>query len=241
MKKIALLTGLLLSAVITFAQVKELSETTVESPKYIGQQDANAINSSESSPICSYLKSSLINNNFEEGVVIILFTINADGTLSDFNVKNSVSKGSDQKVINCLKSTSGLWNPGRVNGTPVEMQKEIHVRFVDPSGNSLEELAQNNIESAVKQFESAKAIKNNVSLTSVKADKKSTRKLQSALAYLKEASKYQPNEPSVVFWEACTYEELGNEMRKAEKLNRFMEMVDPKYQAGLESVDIHLN
>ena len=200
---------------VTFAQVTELNETTVESPKFIGQQIFDSDNDCTTSPICHYLKNNLKNNDYmEEGVVTVLFTINPDGTLSDFTVTNSVSSHNDNAVVSSLKSTSGLWQAGKVNGEPVQMQKEIYVHFVNPSSRSLEDLAQENIMAAIKKYESAKNVKNSMHLSSDKAEKKSERKLNSALFYLEEANKYQPEEPSILFWQACTYEELGEELKK---------------------------
>ncbi len=242
MKKIGLLFGLLLMAGLTFAQVKELKETTVEPPKFVAQQISDSANDPTTSPICNYLKENLDNVNYlDEGVVTILFSINADGTLSDFNITNSVSNANDHAVLNCLKNTSGLWQAGKVNGKPVQMQKEIFVHFVNDPNQSLEAMAQENITNAVKKIESARTIKSSVNFTTAKATRKSERRLQSALFYLNEANKYQPEEPSIVFWQACTYEELGNEIKKVEKLNKFMEMTDLQYQAQVESISISLN
>ncbi len=242
MKKFGLLTGLLLVVGLTFAQVTELKETTVEPPKFIGQQIIDTNEEMKSSPICYYLKNNLQTQDYtEEGVVNVLFTINPDGTLSNFTIKNSVDATNDNAVLNCLKSTSGLWQAGQVNGTPVEMEKEIYVHFVNPGTTSLEELAQENIMAAITKFENAKNIKNSVKLSSDKANRKASRKLHSALYYLDEATKYQPEEASIIFWQACTYDELGDEINKTEKLSRFMDMVDLQYQAQVESVSIFLN
>ncbi len=243
MKKIGLLFGLLFMVSLTFAQVTQLKETTVESPKFIGQQiDYDYEGDLTASPICHYLKNNLKNENYlDEGIVTVLFTINADGTLSDFNITNSVSSNNDNAVLNCIKSTSGLWQAGKVDGKPVEMQKEIYVHFVNPSTKSLETLAQDNILSAIKKIESAKTTRRSVNLSAKKANRKADNKLYSALFYLNEANKYQPEEPSVVFWQACAYEELGDEINKTEKLNQFLELTDLQYQAQIESVNILLN
>lgn len=214
MKKVGLLSALVLVVTLSFAQVRELKETTVESPKFIGAQITVESEGQQVSPICSYLKNNLQEvRSFGEGVVVVLFTINSDGTVSNFDVVNSVSQQTDNAVISCLKSTSGLWMPGKVNGNMVEMEKEIYVHFVDPSTASLEVLAQQNIAFAVKKIEQAVQLKESVTLSAAKAEKKSLRKLNTALKSLRKANRYQPEEPSVVFWEACSYEHIGNEMR----------------------------
>ncbi len=242
MKKFGFLTGLLLMASLTFAQVHKLNETTVEPPKFVGQQIVDSKSNSTSSPICNYLKTNLQNHSYiKEGVVSVIFSINPDGTLSNFSINNSVDEANDKAVIDCLKHTSGLWQAGLVNGQPVEMEKEIYVHFVNSESNSLEEMAQENIMAAVSKYESAKNVKKSVKISSVKAQKRATKKFQSALSYLNEANKYQPEEPAVVFWQACTYEELGNELKKTEKLNEFLDMIDLQYQAQIESVNILVN
>jgi len=230
-------------AELTFAQVTRLKETKVEPPKFIGQQvDVVSEKELTTSPICHYLKNNLKNYDYmEEGVVVILFTINPNGTLSDFNITNSVSKLNDEAVLMCLKRTSGLWQAGKVNGQAVEMQKEIFVHFVNPGTTSLENLAQESILTAIKNIEKAKFIKGSVNYSANRANKKSNHKLNTALFYLNEANKFQPEEPSVLFWQACAYEELGNEIKKTEKLNKFMEMTNIQYQAQFESVDVFLN
>ena len=103
----------------------------------------------------------------------------------------------------------------------LKWKKEIYVHFVNPGTTSLEELAQENIMAAINKFENAMNIKSSVKLSSDKASRKSTRKLHSALYYLDEATKYQPEEASILFWQACTYDELGDEINKTEKLSRF--------------------
>ncbi len=243
MKKFGFLFGMLLMAGVTFAQITQLKETTVESPKFIGQQIGFDSESDQgSSPICYYLKNNLKEQDYlDEGIVTVLFTINPDGTLSDFSITNSVSTTNDNAVLNCIKSTSGLWKAGKVNGESVEMQKEIYVHFVNPLTKSFETLAQDNILYAIKKIEKAKNIKSSVLYSANKADKKADKKLHSALFYLNEANKYKPEEPSVLFWQACAYEELGDEINKTEKLNQFLELTDLQYQAQIESVNILLN
>jgi hypothetical protein len=239
MKRTGLLTAMLLLTAVTFTQVK-VKETTVTSPKFIGAVEE--INTKEgTSPICNYLMESLTNSElYSQGVLVVQFSINADGTLSEFDIVNSISDYVDKSVVSCLKRTSGKWKAGTVNGMPKQMRKEIQIRFVDPTRVSLEELAQSNLELGLRKYNSAKFIKENNELTAYQAEKKANRKLKSAIKYMEEANRYQPDEPSFIFWQAVAYELAGNEFKRGEKLNRFMEMIDLEYHAQIESVDILL-
>jgi len=242
MKKIGLLTGMLLMAVMTFAQVRELSETKVESPKFVGSDATKDLNSNGKSAICNYLQNNLQqNNNFAEGVVEVLFTINSDGSVSNIIVENSVAMENDAAVTNCIKKTSGLWSPGMVNGNPVAMEKKVFVNFINPNSKSLEELAQESLELGLKKYQSAVTVKENLNLSEATANKRAERRIKTAISLMNEAHKYQPGEPSIVFWQACAYEKAGNEIKRAEKFNEFMEMVELNFQAQNNMAEIVLN
>ncbi len=241
MKKIGLLTGMLLLAVLTFAQSKQLSEYIVEPPKFIGTNDQQTEFTKENTPICSYLKTQLEEGrSFDEGVVVVLFTINADGTLSNFSIENSVSTTTDQAVVNCIRNTSGLWQPGSVNQEPVEMEKTIVVNFVSTDSPTPEQMAQEYLESGINKMNAAVNVMANVNLTQAVAERRANRKLNTALGFMEKADKYKPTEPSITFWQACVYEKIGNEMKRNEKLHEFMEMVNSNNLAQKESIDFVL-
>lgn len=239
MKKTGLLTGMLFVVIFVSAQIKELSETLVESPRFNFEHSHN--DDSNRSPVSYYLQESLNDgSSYSEGVVVILFTIKADGTLANFTIENSVSKTNDDAVIRSIQSTSGMWNPGLVNGNPVEMQRKFFVRFLNPENKSLEMLAQENINLAIRKYYQAIQTKENICLSAKKADKKADRKLNATLVLLEGANKYQPEEPSVFFWQACTYEQLGDEVMRSQKINEFINLIDQNYQAQIERIDINL-
>jgi hypothetical protein len=74
-----------------------------------------------------------------QGTELVRFTVNPSGELTNFEVINSVCKKMDEEVINILKLTNGMWQPGFVNGRPVVMEKEVSVAFVlHPSNNFIE-------------------------------------------------------------------------------------------------------
>lgn len=66
-------------------------------------------------------------NTHREGTEVIEFTVNTDGTLSNFQVINSVSSDIDSEVIRVLQLTNGMWRPGSNNEGYVDMQGEVAV------------------------------------------------------------------------------------------------------------------
>lgn len=62
-----------------------------------------------------------------EGTEVINFVVNEDGTLSNFRVFNSVSDNFDRQMIELLKQTNGMWEPGSNNDGPVAMERQVSV------------------------------------------------------------------------------------------------------------------
>ena len=68
------------------------------------------------------------------GTEVIAFVVTSTGELTGFRVINSVSSAIDDEVIRVLKTTSGNWMPGFINGEPVSMEQEVSLVFI-PSNN----------------------------------------------------------------------------------------------------------
>ncbi|PTN09899.1 energy transducer TonB [Mangrovibacterium marinum] len=62
-----------------------------------------------------------------EGTEVIQFTVNTNGTLSDFEVVNSVSPNMDAELIRVLQLTNGMWRPGSNNDGHTEMRSELAI------------------------------------------------------------------------------------------------------------------
>lgn len=77
-----------------------------------------------------------------EGTEVVQFEVTTDGNLKNFNVINSVSSDIDREVIRVLKTTDGMWKPGYLNGSPVDMQKEVSIVFKMSESADHEKLAQ---------------------------------------------------------------------------------------------------
>jgi protein TonB len=65
-----------------------------------------------------------------EGRVLVQFTIDEDGNLSDFSVLRGIGDGCDEEAIRVISLTK--WNAGKQRGRPVK------VRMVQPVYFSLE-------------------------------------------------------------------------------------------------------
>jgi TonB family protein len=75
-------------------------------------------------------------NSGNQGTEVVKFVVTPSGDVTSFSVINSVSAEIDEEVIRMLQSTSGLWQPGSINGEVVAMEKEVSVAFkLHPTGD----------------------------------------------------------------------------------------------------------
>ncbi|NVJ85156.1 MAG: energy transducer TonB [Algoriphagus sp.] len=63
-----------------------------------------------------------------EGVVLIRFVVNKDGSVQDVEVVRSLGGGCDQ-VAQQVVENSPEWNPGKMGGRPVRSRMVIPIRF----------------------------------------------------------------------------------------------------------------
>ena len=75
------------------------------------------------------------------GTIVIEFTVNTSGELSEFQVINSVTSAMDQEVIRVLQETSGAWVPGWMNGKPAQMKREVSVVLKPNDNYNLDDIA----------------------------------------------------------------------------------------------------
>ncbi len=238
MKKIWFLSGLLLLSLYSFAQVEELAEMTVHSPLFVAMDDGIAGNHLT---LDEFIANEINTSQyFEEGVVEVLFTVNADGSVTNVKIKNSVSETNDDAVKGSIEKTSGNWKPGLVDGSPVAMEKRLYVNFIGPDGVSLVEQAKGYMNDGVRLYYSALHTTERFDLRDEKAIKKANRKYNRALYCLKEAKKYRPQEASIPFWQACIYEKKGDSYNYNEKLEEFNEMTIVQKEHDYESIDVAL-
>lgn len=226
MKRAYFLIGSLMAAISLSGQGVELDEMVVESPRLeIASKDGSIHQyASNKAAVYAHIQSKLsnpenINKIDNDGVVVVRFTVEADGTLNNYEVLNSISNQMDNCVITCLQETSGQWKAGKVNGTAMPMESKVYVRFVNPDQNNQLEMSRNSVATAVKKFNKGERFADK------QVTKKANRNYQSCINELNTANKYTPEEYSVLFWQACAYEKLGdtaNKDLKMEQLNKLL-------------------
>lgn len=64
-----------------------------------------------------------------QGKVLIAFTVDALGGVSNFRVKKGIGGGCDEEALRVIKLMDGDWLPGIVNGKPVTIECTIPVSF----------------------------------------------------------------------------------------------------------------
>lgn len=63
-----------------------------------------------------------------EGKVFVQFVVNADGSLSDFEILKSIGGGCDEEVLRIMKMAE-KWTPGKQRGAPVRVRQVLPVSF----------------------------------------------------------------------------------------------------------------
>lgn len=64
-----------------------------------------------------------------QGQVFISFTVNTDGTLSDYEVIKSINPDLDQEALRVVKMMSGRWKPGSQRGQNVRVKYNLPINF----------------------------------------------------------------------------------------------------------------
>ncbi|WP_229379422.1 energy transducer TonB [Fibrella forsythiae] len=62
------------------------------------------------------------------GRVVVTFTVNSDGTLTDLNVLKGLGFGTDEEALRVLKAMP-RWKPGRQSGRPVRVRFTLPITF----------------------------------------------------------------------------------------------------------------
>ncbi len=72
-------------------------------------------------------------DNDIQGKVLVSFTVEKDGSLSDIKIERKLGYGTDEEAIRVLK-ISKRWNPGMQNGRPVRVKYNIPISFTLDQG-----------------------------------------------------------------------------------------------------------
>lgn len=204
----------------------ELDELVVESPRFRADNDMALIRKiQDSASIYDYFQAYIeypqkaLNEN-EQGIVVVKFAVETDGTLNNIRLQNPVSAELDQCVMECLLSTSGKWVPGRVNGSPVAMESKIYIGFIIPHTKTLAEYAKIHYLEGLKHFYASYS----EPFTHPIISKRDTRQFKRSLEQFNEASKFAPEKLAIVLMQACIYEKLGDFDNYQQKQKEYQEL-----------------
>ena len=68
------------------------------------------------------------------GTVVVDFVVTTEGEVANINIINSVSNELDAEMIRLVEGTSGMWIPGKIDGSPAPLKKEVALTFTpDPN------------------------------------------------------------------------------------------------------------
>jgi hypothetical protein len=217
MKKWLLTLASLLLAHLTYGQGVVLEETLVEPPRFSLEQSM-VRQTGQKAPIYQYIQNNLeyphdaLWQN-EEGIVVVRFVVETDGSLHHITIDNSVSPSLDQCVVDLISHSTGKWLPGKVNGKPTAMESKVYVNF-DIKGNlDHPEKARQHLIMAIRQYDLGIAFSQN---DLVKKRKSQTR-FKKALQQLDMAQKYQPEEIAIVSWQVNVLEQMADSVKLAQK------------------------
>ena len=74
-----------------------------------------------------YPKSAFLDNI--QGQVVVAFTINENGKVSNYRIKNSLGGGCDEEALRVVKNIEGDWLPGMLNEKPVTCEYDLPISF----------------------------------------------------------------------------------------------------------------
>ncbi|MCU4157050.1 energy transducer TonB [Carboxylicivirga sp. A043] len=230
MKKLSYALVLLMFTVSIVAQEstmkqKFIEETRIEAPVFIGVVDSDKTSqqtfSQHLQQELAYL--SELDYLYDEGVVAVDFIVEKDGSVSNLSISNSVSKTIDEAVLRVISQSNHMWQAGKINGATSSMDKTVFVKFDIPGNDSHNELAANYLQIAIKQLYAINTIESKY-VNEDKILRKSQRKTNSAENYLLKAEQYKPNDLSITFWQARTYELQGKNDLKQQMLDKYLEL-----------------
>lgn len=142
--------------------------------------------------LMKYLEFPANENKFNcQGTVVIEFIVHPNSKVSDFTFINRVNRKVDNEVLQVIKSTNGLWNPGYADQKAVPMRKEISVIFYVDSLENIIRLARNQSNKANEWL----FVENNP---------------KKALKHFNKAMVYLPYETSLLVGRAICREKLGD-------------------------------
>ncbi|MBK3518886.1 energy transducer TonB [Carboxylicivirga marina] len=230
MKKVNLVVVLLMLTVGVVAQEemkqKFIEETRIEAPVFIGEtKSENPASQNFTEHLQKELKYlSRYDYLEEEGIVAVDFIVEADGSISNIMISNSVSQTFDEAVLKVVNQSKSMWRAGKINGVTSAMDKTVYVKFDIPGNASHNEIAIDYLDEATHRIVQVMNIEGNNSNEAM-ADKKTKRKVNSAQKYLSMAEQYKPNDASITFWQAKVFELKGQNDLMRQHLDEYLDLV----------------
>ncbi|WP_319481516.1 hypothetical protein [uncultured Draconibacterium sp.] len=235
MKTIKILFICMIASIFAYAQENVppymMTDVEVTPPKFTAVKYSPA---DHSNSLKTYIA-----NNFKydaefgettEGTEVVKFTVNADGSLSEIEVVNSVSPTVDELITSILEETEYMWMPGKNNGVPVAMEKEIAIQVKlgitesSAENRDFDEIARNYFtKGAEKLFFDQK-----------------TRK---AIRHFETAIRYRPYDQSTLYMLALCEVDRGNTEAAQAYVDRFRQLggdkdiLEEKLAQNVKSVD----
>ncbi len=197
-----------------------LEEVEVVPPKFTSQKISLA-NGEES--IKTFIAQNFVypeGNRLQEGTEVVQFTINTNGKLSNFKVVNSVSLAIDKEIISILENTDHMWIPGKNNGIPVNMEKEIAVQV--KVGYSKSNANDRDFTSIARGYFTKGATKLFVH-----------QKAKKALNQFEEAMRYRPYDQGILLMLALCEMELGHTESATAYVDRIKEIDENEVKSDL--------
>lgn len=104
-------------------KIKE--QVSNQTDRLLNEIQSDSVDNKKSGGLKNFYK--FIRNNYNnpdipnlKGKVVVRFTINEDGTLTDFKIIKDLNFGAGEELIRVLKLTSGKWTPAMKNGKKVK-------------------------------------------------------------------------------------------------------------------------
>ncbi len=241
MKRIVFVLGMILLTFMCYGQ-QEISEITINAPRYSGNIENIANRNEKVAPIEQFLLyriGQMVEEDgefYNEGTVVVDFTVLTDGHIKDIEIKNSVSSVNDQAVVAGIMETDGDWSAGMKNGENVEMVKRVVIAFDNPDSPSLERKAIACYRQGVKRYYRADGYSNQYFSSAEKLERKMNRKFHGALRSFAHATVYKPNDASILFWQARTCEKLGDYAGQLRYQNLFDNLFS--FESGMENIHV---
>ncbi|WP_319501677.1 hypothetical protein [uncultured Draconibacterium sp.] len=235
MKTMKLLFVCMLATLFAYAQENVppymMTDVEVTPPKFTAVKYSPADNTNSlKTYIANNFKYDAENGEITDGTEVVKFTVNTDGSLSEIKVVNSVSPTVDNLITSILEGTDYMWMPGKNNGVPVAMEKEIAIQ-----------VKLGMTESAAKDRDFTEIARDHFTKGSEKLF--FDQKTKKAIKHFETAVRYRPYDQSTLYMLALCEVDRGNTEAAQAYVDRFRKLggdkdiLEEKLAQDVKSVD----